>query len=255
MVVNSPPVPIDKRPKDLQPFNTKGVVPNTPLSKRSRRPPSFIVAGSKPSTSPLKVDVPSPLWKRMALLSEDDLDLFKGDRVCELIGGTPFYGNVTGAFIKDGVRKTKLWRIKFDHGEEEDITLSQLLGYQRKYENHKQYDTEANTKLPATTTAPTLPGSKRKKKKESTTVKKKAPPSAKKKKKTPVKKKKKSLTEKQKKALAERLFPPKLLDTDGNTVRINNNYTGDEPYPYHVKYKDESTPLYEPIKLNNHFIP
>ena len=78
--------------------------------------------------------------------------------VCKLIGGTPFYGNVTGAFIEDGVRKTKLWNIKFDHGEQEDVTLSQLLGYQRKYEKHKRYDTEANKKLPATITlAPTLP--------------------------------------------------------------------------------------------------
>ena len=108
-------------------------------------------------------------------------------------------------------------------------------------------------KLPATTTAPiTLPGTK-KKKKEST-AKKKAAPSAKKKKKTPVKKKK-QLTEKQKKALAERLPPPKLLDIDGNTVITNDNYTGDKPYPYHVQYKDGSTPLYEPIKLNNHFVP
>ena len=101
-------------------------------------------------------------------------------------------------------------------------------GYQRKYEKHKQYDTDANTKLPATTTTPTLPGSKRKKKKESTTVKKKAPSA--KKKKTPAKpKKKKPLTEKQQKALEERLPPPKLLDTDGNTVITNDNYTGDVP--------------------------
>ena len=166
------PVPVDQRPKSIRPHNTTGVVPNTPLGKRSRRPPSFIVAGSKPSTSPLKVDVPSPLRKRMALLSEDDLDLFKGDRVCELIGGTPFYGNVTGAFIEDGVRKTKLWNIKFDHGKEEEVTLSQLMGYQKKkYEKYKQYDTQANKKLPATTTtAPTLPASK---KKSLTTVEKK----------------------------------------------------------------------------------
>ena len=155
----------------------------------------------------------------MALLSEDDLDLFKGDRVCELIGGTPFYGNVTGAFIEDGVRKTKLWRIKFDHGEDEDVTLSQLLGYQRKYEIHKQYDTEANKKLPATTTpAPTLPGTKKKKKELA--AKNKAPSA--KKKKTPAKpKKKKPLTEKQKKALEERLPPPKLLDIDGKQYRNN----------------------------------
>ena len=79
MVVSSP-VPVDKRPKDLQPFNTKGVVPNTPLGKRSRRPPLFIVAGSKPSTSPFKV--PSPLWKRMALLDNENTHDFIGDRVC-----------------------------------------------------------------------------------------------------------------------------------------------------------------------------
>jgi len=99
----------------------------------------------------------------MALLSRDDLDVFKGDRVCEIIGGTPFYGNVTGARVEDGVKKTKLWNIKFDHGEEEEVTLSQLMGYQKKYERHKQYDTEANKKRPATTTAPTLPALKKKK--------------------------------------------------------------------------------------------
>ena len=44
--------------------------------------------------------------------------------MCKLICGTAFYGNVTGAFIEDGVRKTKLWNIKFDYGEEEDVTLS-----------------------------------------------------------------------------------------------------------------------------------
>ena len=55
--------------------------------------------------------------------------------------------------------------------------------------------------------------------------------------------------------MKERLPPPKLLDTDGNTVTTHDNYTGDVPYPYHVQYKDESTPLYEPIKLDDHFLP
>ena len=106
MVVNSPPVPIDKRPKDLQPFNTTGVVQNTPEGKRKRNPPVlYIQAGIEQSTSPLPLDIPSPLQKRMALLSRDDLDVFKGDRVCEIIGGTPFYGNVTGARVEDGVKK------------------------------------------------------------------------------------------------------------------------------------------------------
>ena len=74
------PVPVDQRPKSIRPHNTTGVVPNTPLGKRSRRSPSFIVAGSKPSTSPFKV--PSPLWKRMALLDNENTHDFIGDRVC-----------------------------------------------------------------------------------------------------------------------------------------------------------------------------
>ena len=97
--------------------------------------------------------------------------------------------------------KTKLWKVKYDNGDTEERTLNQLILLKKRYEREKRYDPEANTKLPATTTAPTLSGSKRKKKKESTTVKKKAPapPSGKKKKKTLVKKKKKPLTEKQEK--------------------------------------------------------
>ena len=42
---------------------------------------------------------------------------------------------------------------------------------------------------------------------------------------------------------------------NGNTVTTNDNYTGDEPYPYHLQYKDESQPFYELIKLDNHFLP
>ena len=82
-------------------------------------------------------------------------------------------------------------------------------------------------------------------------AKKKAPPSAKKK----TVKKKKPLTEKQQKELKERLPPPKLLDTDGNTVTTHDNYNGNVPYPYHVQYGDGLKPLYEPIKLDNHFVP
>jgi hypothetical protein len=174
---------------------------------------------------------------------------FKGDCVYKHIGGTAFYGNVTGAFIEDGVRKTKLWNIKFDHDKEEGVTLSQLMRYQKKYGKQKhQYDTEVNKKLPETTMVPTLPTSK--KKVSTVEMKKKAPP---KKKKTPVKKK--PSIEKQQKELKERLPPSKLLDADDNTVTTNNNYTSDEPYPYRVQYKNGSTPSYEPIKLNNHFLP
>ena len=79
-MVVSPPPPVDSRPKAIRPHNGAGNVQNTPLGKRSRRPPSFIVAGSKPSTSPFKV--PSPLWKRMALLDNENTHDFIGDRVC-----------------------------------------------------------------------------------------------------------------------------------------------------------------------------
>ena len=70
----------------------------------------FIVAGNsvQQSTSPLNT-TPSPLRKQMALLVSN-MNQFKGDRVCKLICGTAFYG--------------KLWNIKFDYGEEEDVTLS-----------------------------------------------------------------------------------------------------------------------------------
>lgn len=55
--------------------------------------------------------------------------------------------------------------------------------------------------------------------------------------------------------MAERLPPPKLLDEDDNTVLINDNYTGNQSYPYHVQYTDKLKPLYEPTKLGNHFLP
>ena len=130
MVINSPPVPVDKWPKDLQPFNTTSVVPNTPLGKRNRRPPFYIQAGSvQPSTSPLS-NVPFPLRKRMALLQEDTHD-FIGDRMCELVGGVWWwYGNVTGSCMED--TETKLWSIKYDNDDKEEVTLQQLIMTQEK---------------------------------------------------------------------------------------------------------------------------
>ena len=106
--------------------------------------------------------------------------------------------------------------------------------YQKKYDKHKQYDTEVNKKLLETTTVPTLSMSKKNVLVLTVEIKKKAPP---KKKKTHVKKKKPLMLEKQQKELKEHLPPPKLLDADDNTVTTNNNYTGDEPYLYHVQYK------------------
>ena len=161
MVVESPPVPVEKRPKDLQPFNATGLGLNTPLGKQQRKPSSFIGAGSvEQSTSPLNTTNPSPLRKRMAFVSQDDFD-FKFDRVCELVGGVQWYGNVTGSRMEDD--ETKLWSIKYDNDEEEEVTLQQLIMRKKRYTKHKQYDTEAKKKLPATTTkAPTLPVFKKK---------------------------------------------------------------------------------------------
>jgi hypothetical protein len=52
-------------------------------------------------------------------------------------------------FIKsDRGRKTKLWNIKYDNDEEEDITIKQLIDCQKLYSKQKQYyDTESNKKL------------------------------------------------------------------------------------------------------------
>ena len=113
--------------------------------------------------------------------------------------------------------KTKLWKVKYDNNDTEEKTFKQVIVLKKRYEQQKQYDTEANTKLPATTTtvAPTLPRSK---KKESTVAKKKTPA-----------KKKKPLTKKQQKEFNERLPQPKLLNNDGDTVMTNDNYTGDVP--------------------------
>ena len=251
MVVNSPPVPVNKRPKSLLPFNSTGFVQNTPEGTRKRKPPVlFIQEGIEQSTSPLPLDTPSPLQKRMALLQPPPHD-FIGDRVCQLVSDVQWYGNIISSRMYD--EKKKLWKVRYDNDDTEERTLNQVILLKKRYERQKQYDTKGNTKRPATTTAPALPRTK-KKKKESTTVvaKKKAPA---KKKTTPVKKKKKALTEKQQKELDERLPPPKLLNNDGDTVITNDNYTGDEPYPYHVQYKDGSTPSYEPIKLDKHFLP
>jgi hypothetical protein len=68
-----------------------------------------IAAGShQPSTSPL-ITTPFPLCKRMALLDPSNMNQFKGDPVCELVGGVQWYGNVTGACMED--KETKLFFI------------------------------------------------------------------------------------------------------------------------------------------------
>ena len=57
------------------------------------------------------------------------MNIFKGDQVATMgIGGGVFYGNITGVCIKEVRRKTKLWNIKYDNGEEEEeVTITQLM--------------------------------------------------------------------------------------------------------------------------------
>lgn len=43
------------------------------------------------------------------------------------IGGGVFYGNITGVCIKEVRRKTTLLNIKYDNGEEEEVTITQLM--------------------------------------------------------------------------------------------------------------------------------
>ena len=103
--------------------------------------PLFIIAGSVHPLSTSPLNVPSPLAKRITLLNledmDEDMDLFKGDRVCELIAGVPFYGNVTGAFIENdrGKKAKSLWNIKYDNDDEEDVTIRRLMAHRRCMEN------------------------------------------------------------------------------------------------------------------------
>ena len=125
-MVVSPPVPVNKRPKSLLPFNSTGFVQNTPEGKRERRPPVlFIQEGMESSTSPLKT--PSPLQKRMALLDDDNQPPhdFIGDRVCQLVSDVQWYGNVISSRMFDD--KTKLWTVRYDNNDTEERTLTQLI--------------------------------------------------------------------------------------------------------------------------------
>ena len=91
------------------------------------------------------------------------------------IGGGVFYGNITGVCIKEVRRKTKLWNIKYDNGEEEEeVTITQLMTWQNLYRKEHQYNTEAIKKLPARPPTPTTKKNTTKKKAASkTTIKKK----------------------------------------------------------------------------------
>ena len=91
------------------------------------------------------------------------------------IGGGVFYGNITGVCIKEVRRKTTLLNIKYDNGEEEEVTITQLMARQHLYRKEHQYNTEAIKKLPARPPTPTTKNNTTTKKKAAskTTIKKK----------------------------------------------------------------------------------
>ena len=92
------------------------------------------------------------------------------------IGGGVFYGNITGVCIKEVRRKTTLLNIKYDNGEEEEVTITQLMARQHLYRKEHQYNTEAIKKLlPARPPTPTTKKKNTTKKKAAskTTIKKK----------------------------------------------------------------------------------
>ena len=125
MVVS--PVPaVDQHPKSIRPHNNTGVVPNTPLGKRSRKPPVlYVEAGIESSTSPLPLlNTPSPLRKRMALLDNKPHD-FIGDCVCQLVGTLQWYGNIISSRMYD--EKTKLWTVRYDNTDTEEKSLKQVI--------------------------------------------------------------------------------------------------------------------------------
>ena len=78
------------------------------------------------------------------------MDVFKGDPVAVNIGGVVFYGNVTGSHMHEGTKITgKVWNIKYDLVDEEEVNTMQLMTSQKLYSKEHQYNTKAHTKPPA----------------------------------------------------------------------------------------------------------
>ena len=63
------------------------------------------------------------------------MDVFKGDPVAVNIGDVVFYGNVTGSHMHEGTKiiTGKVWNIKYDLGDEEEVNTMQLMTRQKLY--------------------------------------------------------------------------------------------------------------------------
>ena len=66
---------------------------------------------------------------------------------------------------------------------------------------------------------------------------------------------KKKTTTKKKKNDKEPLPPPKLKDTEDNTIITHGNYCSHQPYAYQVQYYDKPQPKYVPFDLTDKFLP
>ena len=146
-MVTTSPVPVDKRPKDLRPYNDAGDLVNTPVGKRNRKPPTRIYtpADRQQPSSPL---ASSPIASRTnAAATYDCLNPFLGNRVAVKIGALVFFGNIKSCRWYEGTKvQEKLWLIVYDNKEEEEVNISQLSARQRLYCREQQYDTDGNRK-------------------------------------------------------------------------------------------------------------
>ena len=66
--------------------------------------------------------------------------------------------------------------------------------------------------------------------------------------------KKKSVKKKKKKGQTA-LQPPKLRNTDDNTIVTHGNYTPQQPYAYKVQYYNKSQLKYTPFVFKDKFLP
>ena len=108
-MVPTSPVPVDKRPKDLRPYNDAGDLVTTPVGKRNRKPPQRIfTSGDRQQPSSPLASSPISLRTNAAAATDDDHNPFLGNRVAVKIGSVVFYGNITNCRLYEGRTVTEI---------------------------------------------------------------------------------------------------------------------------------------------------
>ena len=188
-------------------------------------------------------------------------DEYVGTRVSFMCERIAFYGTVQRCSLSDRSSRQKMWYIKYDGGDEEEIFRPKMNERRRHYARHGMNDPTLPAILPPQLPPPSTAkkGNTRRttKQQQPTTAKKKKVPVTNRKKKTATKQravKKKSVKKKTKKKKDTTAKPkPRLHNADDETVATHGNYSPKVPYSYEVQYKDGSHPKYTPFVLKDQF--